>query len=228
MVEYADYLRHRAAAQKIVSKMPAEYPCQACTTGLCCKTPALWVSLGDAKVILEGLQSRQIANSTRQKTVRQANDSSFQYCTFYDQSKEKHCLIYNHRPITCMIYGFGATPIDEATSTRVVHTAALLGKDLGLSICDLQHAYMCGDCYSFMTTHSGRIPIETIINVASQRIYVDNLEFPWFKLGMKEFAMVILANERLSRATLKSDTFPKLRYGDLLRVHEKSQVPQTK
>lgn len=228
VIEYRDYLARRSAAKRINSKMPAEYPCRTCTTGLCCQHPTVWVTLGDAKFILDGIKDREIPSSAKQKALKQAAEPSIRHCAFYNPNKDNHCLIYNHRPITCMIYGFGAIPLSEASSTRTVFTSAILGKDLGIPLSETKNAYMCGNCHEFIAHGIGRIPIEDVINVNSQRFYVNDQPFPELKLGMKEFVLAVLANERFSRETLKSNSFPRLRRGDVLKIHEKSHNPQAK
>lgn len=115
MPENTRYIEARRSAQKALELTP-DSPCKI-GIAQCCSadTPIL---REDADLILESFRSGKIDPIVGRKiTANLDNPIRRGVCPFLDG--DKRCMVYEDRPLLCMIYGTGGLPMSPASTIKL-------------------------------------------------------------------------------------------------------------
>lgn len=199
-----EYLAWRVAAEKLITKIPADYPCSRCNTSECCQNRKVRLTFFDAQYILEAIKNGEISKKVAEQAWETAKDRNSRICPFLNSETNK-CTIYNHRPLVCMTYGYGHIPNQEEME-RSFRILKLTKKDLGVQI-KSGEVHMCENSAQELINTSRRMPLGIMMNFSLQKTYLAGFDGGKMKMRLGDFARNVLLNNHASQRVLRSGKF---------------------
>lgn len=163
MTEYAERRAQALSLDRQMQKLNCCVPGR----GTCCVRDAI-ITGDDATHITKAIESGKIPDKIKQIALRNAQDTTRKACPFL--GKTNKCLIYEHRPIRCIIWGNGGIPnVMSVLAERAAHHAT--GVSLGLAATEITHR-SCPECVKSIP-HDRRYPTQELLELNDIAVYTD-------------------------------------------------------
>lgn len=125
-----------------------------CRKAFCCEA-SVPLTKGDLGIIVKGIRSGEITDDIVSDAIARSQDpEKNKICPFL--TSEERCSIYDHRPLTCILWGIGGDPIDNKHYNQAVKESRQGGSNTYPNLLLVQST--CLSCR--ITTHADSTPIE--------------------------------------------------------------------
>jgi len=105
-----------------------------------------------------------------------------------------------------MLFGYGAETNQQGIK-NALDVSTLTKMDLGVPISQMTSLFMCEGCAGQLQERLFYMPVEIILNIQQERLYLERLKGKGMRMDLDTFAKSVLPKEEICRRVLNSHRF---------------------